>query len=120
MRELDTAIISCAVTGAIHTPTMSPHLPITAEEIASEAVAAAKAGASIVHVHVRDEATGEPVTDLDLFRQVAARDQLRPLPTARKVRPVRVRLGARVSRRHPRPDFSEHLRGSGDHPPRLR
>jgi uncharacterized protein (DUF849 family) len=71
MRELDKTIVSCAVTGAIHTPTMSPHLPITAEEIASEAIAAAEAGASIVHVHVRDEATGEPITDLDLFRQVA-------------------------------------------------
>lgn len=71
MRNLDKTIVSCAVTGAIHTPTMSPHLPITAEEIASEAIAAAEAGASIVHVHVRDEATGEPITDLDLFRQVA-------------------------------------------------
>jgi uncharacterized protein (DUF849 family) len=71
MRTLDKTIISCAVTGAIHTPTMSPHLPITAEEIAAEAVAAAEAGASIVHLHVRDEETGEPITDLDLFRQVA-------------------------------------------------
>ncbi|GAB6859991.1 3-keto-5-aminohexanoate cleavage protein [Haloplanus litoreus] len=71
MREFDKTIISCAVTGAIHTPTMSPHLPITAEEIASEAIAAAEAGASIVHVHVRDEETGEPITDLDLFREVA-------------------------------------------------
>ncbi|MDR9380577.1 MAG: 3-keto-5-aminohexanoate cleavage protein [Natronomonas sp.] len=71
MRKLDKTIISCAVTGAIHTPTMSPHLPITAEEIAGEAIAAAEAGASIVHIHVRDEETGEPVTDLDLFQQVA-------------------------------------------------
>jgi len=71
MREFDKTVVSCAVTGAIHTPTMSPHLPITAEEIAAEAVAAAEAGASIVHIHVRDEATGEPVTDLDLFREVA-------------------------------------------------
>jgi uncharacterized protein (DUF849 family) len=71
MREFDKTIISCAVTGAIHTPTMSPHLPITADKIASEAIAAAEAGASIVHVHVRDEETGEPITDLGLFRQVA-------------------------------------------------
>ena len=71
MREFDKTIISCAVTGAIHTPTMSPHLPITVEEIAAEAIAAAEAGASIVHVHVRDEETGEPITDLDLFREVA-------------------------------------------------
>ncbi|WP_251330896.1 3-keto-5-aminohexanoate cleavage protein [Haloplanus pelagicus] len=73
MREFDKTIVSCAVTGAIHTPTMSPHLPITAREIADEAIAAAEAGASIVHVHVRDEETGEPVTDLDLFREVAER-----------------------------------------------
>jgi uncharacterized protein (DUF849 family) len=73
MRQFDKTIISCAVTGAIHTPTMSPHLPITVEEIAEEAIAAADAGASIVHVHVRDEETGEPITDLDLFRQVAER-----------------------------------------------
>jgi uncharacterized protein (DUF849 family) len=73
MRQFDKTIISCAVTGAIHTPTMSPHLPITAEQIASEAIAAAEAGASIVHLHVRDEETGEPITDLDLFREVAER-----------------------------------------------
>lgn len=75
MRELPSGnvIISCAVTGAIHVPTMSPHLPITPEEITEEAIAAAEAGASIVHVHVRDPDTGEPITDLDLFRQVATR-----------------------------------------------
>ncbi|AXG10367.1 BKACE family enzyme [Haloplanus rubicundus] len=73
MRQFDKTIISCAVTGAIHTPTMSPHLPITAEEIAEEAIAAAEAGASIVHLHVRDEETGEPITDLELFREVAER-----------------------------------------------
>jgi uncharacterized protein (DUF849 family) len=75
MRTLDSVVVSCAVTGAIHVPTMSPHLPITPDEIASEAIAAADAGASIVHVHVRDPETGEPVTDLDLFRQVASRIQ---------------------------------------------
>jgi uncharacterized protein (DUF849 family) len=75
MRELSSGgtIVSCAVTGAIHVPTMSPHLPITPEEIAAEAIAAADAGASIVHIHVRDPETGEPITDLDLFRQVATR-----------------------------------------------
>jgi uncharacterized protein (DUF849 family) len=75
MRELPNGntIISCAVTGAIHVPTMSPHLPITPDEIAEEAIAAAGAGASIVHIHVRDPETGEPITDLDLFRQVATR-----------------------------------------------
>ena len=47
-------IVTCAVTGAIHTPTMSPHLPITADEIAREAIAAAEAGAAIVHLHARN------------------------------------------------------------------
>jgi uncharacterized protein (DUF849 family) len=50
---------------------MSPHLPVTPEEIAEECIAAAEAGASIVHVHVRDPETGEPITDLDLFAEVA-------------------------------------------------
>jgi uncharacterized protein (DUF849 family) len=53
-------IITCAVTGAIHTPTMSPHLPITPEEITREAVAAAEAGASILHLHARNPQTGQP------------------------------------------------------------
>ena len=53
-------IISCAVTGAIHTPSMSPHLPITPEQITAEAVAAAKAGAAILHLHARDPETGKP------------------------------------------------------------
>ena len=53
-------IITCAVTGAIHTPTMSPHLPITPEEITREALAAAEAGASILHLHARNPETGQP------------------------------------------------------------
>ncbi len=53
-------IITCAVTGAIHTPTMSPHLPITPDEIVGEAVAAAEAGASILHLHARNPETGQP------------------------------------------------------------
>ena len=72
MRSFDKTIVTCALTGAIHIPTMTPHLPITPEEIVEEGVAAAEAGASIVHVHVRDPETGEPITDLDLFREVAA------------------------------------------------
>lgn len=75
MRSIDNVIITCAITGAIHTPTMSPHLPVTPDEIVSEAVAAADAGASIIHLHVRDPETGEPVTDLDLFKSVASRIQ---------------------------------------------
>lgn len=53
-------MITCAVTGAIHTPSMSPHLPITAEEIAEAAVAAAEAGAALVHLHARDPRNGKP------------------------------------------------------------
>ncbi|MBV9287543.1 MAG: 3-keto-5-aminohexanoate cleavage protein [Hyphomicrobiales bacterium] len=53
-------IITCAVTGAIHTPSMSPYLPVTADEIAAAAIQAAEAGAAIVHLHARDEQTGRP------------------------------------------------------------
>jgi uncharacterized protein (DUF849 family) len=53
-------IITCAVTGAIHTPSMSPHLPVTPDEIAAAAIGAAEAGAAIVHLHARDPATGRP------------------------------------------------------------
>jgi uncharacterized protein (DUF849 family) len=53
-------IITCAVTGAIHTPSMSPYLPVTPEEIADAAIGAAEAGAAIVHLHARDPITGQP------------------------------------------------------------
>ncbi len=53
-------MITCAVTGAIHTPSMSPHLPITAEEIAEAAIGAAEAGAALVHVHARNPVDGRP------------------------------------------------------------
>jgi uncharacterized protein (DUF849 family) len=62
-------IITCAVTGSIHTPTMSPHLPITPQEIADQAVAAAEAGASILHLHARDPETGQPTADPAVFMQ---------------------------------------------------
>jgi uncharacterized protein (DUF849 family) len=64
-------IITCAVTGSIHTPSMSPHLPITPEEIAEAAIGAAKAGAAIVHLHARDPEDGSPTQDPALFRQFA-------------------------------------------------
>ena len=54
-------IISCAVTGSIHTPSMSPHLPVTPQEIAEAALGAAEAGAAIVHLHARDPHDGHPV-----------------------------------------------------------
>lgn len=61
-------IITCAVTGAIHTPSMSPHLPVTAEEIAEAALAAAEAGAAVLHLHARDPETGKPSQEPELFR----------------------------------------------------
>ncbi len=67
MASTRNVIITCAVTGAIHTPTMSPHLPITPEQIAKSAVEAAQAGASILHLHARDEATGCPTPNPDVF-----------------------------------------------------
>src|SRR5258707_12510860 len=60
MATSNKVIITCAVTGSIHTPTMSPHLPITPEEIAEAAVGAAEAGAAVIHLHARDPVTGKP------------------------------------------------------------
>lgn len=60
-------IVTCAVTGSIHTPTMSPYLPITPQQIADEAVAAAEAGAAIVHLHARDPETGRPDQSPEAF-----------------------------------------------------
>lgn len=60
-------IITCAVTGAIHTPSMSPHLPVTAEEIADAAIGAAEAGAAIVHLHARNPKTGQPDQSPEAF-----------------------------------------------------
>jgi uncharacterized protein (DUF849 family) len=64
----DKTIISCAVTGSIHTPSMSPYLPVTPDEIAEQAVAAVNAGAAIIHLHARDPQTGRPSPDPDLFQ----------------------------------------------------
>jgi uncharacterized protein (DUF849 family) len=66
-------IISCAVTGAVHTPSMSPYLPVTPEQIASQAIEAAEAGASILHLHARDPATGRPTPDPEVFMQFLPR-----------------------------------------------
>jgi uncharacterized protein (DUF849 family) len=60
-------IITCAVTGAIHTPSMSPHLPVTPEEIADAAIGAAEAGAAIVHLHARNPKTGQPDQTVEAF-----------------------------------------------------
>ena len=62
-------IITCAVTGSIHTPSMSPHLPITPDEIAAAAIGAAQAGAAIVHLHARNPKDGSPTQDPAMFMQ---------------------------------------------------
>ena len=62
-------IISCAITGGIHTPSMSPYLPITPEQIARESIDAAEAGAAIIHLHARDPETGEPTPDPAVFQR---------------------------------------------------
>src|SRR5216684_604072 len=66
-------IISCAVTGAVHTPSMSPHLPVTPAEIAAQAIEAAEAGAAVLHLHARDPGTGRPTPDPKIFMQFLPR-----------------------------------------------
>ncbi|MGE5669648.1 MAG: 3-keto-5-aminohexanoate cleavage protein [Betaproteobacteria bacterium] len=66
-------IITCAVTGAIHTPSMSPHLPVTPDEIAEAALGAAEAGAAILHLHARDPGNGRPTQDPDVFARFLPR-----------------------------------------------
>ncbi|NDW07328.1 3-keto-5-aminohexanoate cleavage protein [Jiella pacifica] len=62
-------IISCAITGGIHTPSMSPYLPVTPDAIAKSAIEAAQAGAAILHLHARDPQTGAPASDPEIFAQ---------------------------------------------------
>jgi len=66
-------IISCAITGSIHTPSMSPHLPVTPDEIAASAIEAAEAGAAVLHLHARDPQTGAPTPDVAVFEQFVPR-----------------------------------------------
>src|SRR6476619_4041578 len=67
MAKARKVIITCAVTGSIHTPSMSPYLPITAEEIADAAIGAAEAGAAIVHLHARNPKDGRPDQSPEAF-----------------------------------------------------
>ena len=62
-------IVSCAVTGSVHVPSQSPHLPVTPEEIAEAAIGAVRAGAAIVHLHARDPQTGRPTSDPGVYAQ---------------------------------------------------
>ncbi len=73
MKRAEKVVITCAITGSIHTPTMSPYLPITPEQIADEALAAAQAGAAIVHLHARNPDDGRPTADPDVFMQFLPR-----------------------------------------------
>jgi uncharacterized protein (DUF849 family) len=69
----NSVIITCAITGSLHTPSMSPYLPITPDEIVRESVAAAEAGASIIHLHARDPQDGRPTADPEMFMQFLPR-----------------------------------------------
>ena len=69
MKKQDKVIITCAITGAIHTPCMSPYLPVNPEQIAEHALAAAEAGAAMIHFHARDPKDGFPTTDLEAYEQ---------------------------------------------------
>ena len=69
----DKVIISCAVTGAMHTPTMSPYLPITPDQIAEQSIEAAEAGAAILHLHARNPVDGSPTPDPKIFDQFVPR-----------------------------------------------
>lgn len=69
MKKSKKVIITCAVTGSIHTPSMSDDLPITPQEILEQSVAAAEAGAAMIHLHARDPETGKPSADPELFKQ---------------------------------------------------
>lgn len=66
-------VISCAVTGSIHTPSMSPYLPLTPKQIADEAISAAQAGAAVLHLHARDPIDGSPSFDPAVFREFVPR-----------------------------------------------
>lgn len=73
MKKSGKAIITCAVTGSIHTPSMSPYLPVTPDEIAEQAIEAAEAGAAILHLHARDPRDGRPSPDPELYMQFLPR-----------------------------------------------
>ncbi|MBL8701945.1 MAG: 3-keto-5-aminohexanoate cleavage protein [Alphaproteobacteria bacterium] len=70
MAKSQKVIITCAVTGATHTPTMSPHLPVTPSQIIEQAAGAAEAGAAILHLHARDAKTNRPTGDVDTWFQI--------------------------------------------------
>jgi len=66
-------IITCAITGSSHTPTMSPHLPYTPDDIVQQSIDAAQAGAAVIHLHARDARDGRPTADPEVFRDYGKR-----------------------------------------------
>ena len=84
MKQARKVIITCAVTGSIHTPSMSPHLPVTPQEIADAALGAAEAGAAIVHLHARNPQDGRPEQTSEAF--------LRFLPQIKRASDVVINL----------------------------
>lgn len=73
MRKSDKVIITCAITGSVHTPSMSPYLPVTADEIAHQSIEAAEAGAAILHLHARSPVDGRPSQDPAAFMEFLPR-----------------------------------------------
>jgi uncharacterized protein (DUF849 family) len=69
MAKRQKVIVSCAVTGSVHVPSLSPYLPLTPDDIARSAIGASEAGAAIVHLHARDPETGRPTPDPDVFAE---------------------------------------------------
>ncbi len=97
------AIVTAAITGGVHTPAMSPHLPITPQQIVDESVRACEAGAAICHIHVRNPETGRPSPDVTLIEEVMAKIKNRcraivcistgggiGMTVEQRVRPVRI------------------------------
>jgi uncharacterized protein (DUF849 family) len=71
VKKMSKRIITAALTGSIHTPSMSPYLPVTSEQLINEAVAVYNAGGAVAHIHVRDPETGMPNADQNLYREIA-------------------------------------------------
>ncbi|MFH1059850.1 MAG: 3-keto-5-aminohexanoate cleavage protein [Pseudomonadota bacterium] len=71
-KQANKAIITAAVTGSIHTPSMSPYLPVTAEELIADIMSVYEAGGAVAHLHVREEDTGRPNADPEIYRKVAS------------------------------------------------
>jgi uncharacterized protein (DUF849 family) len=70
---MDKVIVTAAITGSIHVPSMSPYLPITPQQIADEALRVYEAGGAVAHIHVRNPETGQPSSDMELFREVVTK-----------------------------------------------